>query len=197
MIIVMRVIFVIIVVAVVVILVMCEWFSHVHIFVAGWRPLTIELVYMLCNAVFICALEPGFYEDGKFGIRIENLVLVVEANTPVCRPAAVWLVTTVTLYFFCYLKIALTWFVSFCLLNCVIYSITQFVCDSTSFVVLVFNFVASFRRQTVFNIWAIDACASANEVDRKRFADCRRGLPVILFCKMHISSMKNILDKKW
>ena len=26
--------------------------------------------------------EPGYYEDGKFGIRIENLVTVVEADTP-------------------------------------------------------------------------------------------------------------------
>lgn len=26
--------------------------------------------------------EPGYYEDGQFGIRIENLVLVIEADTP-------------------------------------------------------------------------------------------------------------------
>jgi len=27
--------------------------------------------------------EPGYYEDGKFGIRIENLVLVKKADTKV------------------------------------------------------------------------------------------------------------------
>lgn len=26
--------------------------------------------------------EPGYYEDGGFGVRIENLVEVVEKNTP-------------------------------------------------------------------------------------------------------------------
>lgn len=26
--------------------------------------------------------EPGYYEDGSFGIRIENLLVVNEANTP-------------------------------------------------------------------------------------------------------------------
>ena len=26
--------------------------------------------------------EPGYYEDGKFGIRIENVVVVREAVTP-------------------------------------------------------------------------------------------------------------------
>jgi Xaa-Pro aminopeptidase len=25
--------------------------------------------------------EPGYYEDGKFGIRIENIVKIVPANT--------------------------------------------------------------------------------------------------------------------
>lgn len=29
------------------------------------------------------ALEPGYYEDGAFGIRIENVVLVVPAKTKV------------------------------------------------------------------------------------------------------------------
>lgn len=28
-------------------------------------------------------VEPGYYEDGKFGVRIENLVLVVKADTKV------------------------------------------------------------------------------------------------------------------
>lgn len=27
--------------------------------------------------------EPGFYEDGKFGIRVESIVLVTKADTPV------------------------------------------------------------------------------------------------------------------
>lgn len=26
--------------------------------------------------------EPGYYEDGEFGIRIENILLVVEKETP-------------------------------------------------------------------------------------------------------------------
>jgi Xaa-Pro aminopeptidase len=29
----------------------------------------------------ILSNEPGYYEDGKFGIRIENLVRVVKADT--------------------------------------------------------------------------------------------------------------------
>lgn len=31
----------------------------------------------------LCGLEPGYYEDGAFGIRIENVVLVVPAKTKV------------------------------------------------------------------------------------------------------------------
>ena len=30
----------------------------------------------------IVSNEPGYYEDGKFGVRIENLALVVAADTP-------------------------------------------------------------------------------------------------------------------
>jgi Xaa-Pro aminopeptidase len=30
----------------------------------------------------VCSNEPGYYEDGAFGIRIENLFVVVEAPTP-------------------------------------------------------------------------------------------------------------------
>ena len=33
-------------------------------------------------AGMIISNEPGFYEDGEFGIRLENLVLVVPAVTP-------------------------------------------------------------------------------------------------------------------
>ena len=29
------------------------------------------------------SVEPGYYEDGAFGLRIENLVLVVKADTKV------------------------------------------------------------------------------------------------------------------
>lgn len=28
------------------------------------------------------SVEPGYYEDGSFGIRIENLVQIVETSTP-------------------------------------------------------------------------------------------------------------------
>ena len=28
--------------------------------------------------------EPGYYEDGKFGVRIENVVQIVAAPTKVC-----------------------------------------------------------------------------------------------------------------
>ena len=30
----------------------------------------------------MCNAEPGYYEDGKFGIRIENVLLVKNVNTP-------------------------------------------------------------------------------------------------------------------
>lgn len=30
----------------------------------------------------VCSNEPGYYEDGAFGVRIENLVVVVERDTP-------------------------------------------------------------------------------------------------------------------
>ncbi|KAL6771534.1 hypothetical protein ACKKBG_A26750 [Auxenochlorella protothecoides x Auxenochlorella symbiontica] len=30
----------------------------------------------------VCSNEPGYYEDGAFGIRIENLFVVTEAQTP-------------------------------------------------------------------------------------------------------------------
>ncbi|KAG2489091.1 hypothetical protein HYH03_012317 [Edaphochlamys debaryana] len=30
----------------------------------------------------VCSNEPGYYEDGSFGVRIENLVVVVEKDTP-------------------------------------------------------------------------------------------------------------------
>jgi Xaa-Pro aminopeptidase len=33
------------------------------------------------QAGMILSDEPGYYEDGKFGIRIENLVKIIPANT--------------------------------------------------------------------------------------------------------------------
>lgn len=32
--------------------------------------------------MFLLFSEPGYYEDGKFGIRIENVLVVRNANTP-------------------------------------------------------------------------------------------------------------------
>ena len=29
----------------------------------------------------VCSNEPGYYEDGAFGIRVENLFVVVEVDT--------------------------------------------------------------------------------------------------------------------
>jgi len=40
----------------------------------------------VCNVVYECSWcssEPGYYEVGSFGIRLETLVTVVKANTPV------------------------------------------------------------------------------------------------------------------
>ncbi|PNH10857.1 putative Xaa-Pro aminopeptidase P [Tetrabaena socialis] len=34
------------------------------------------------QAHMVCSNEPGYYEDGSFGVRIENLVVVVEKETP-------------------------------------------------------------------------------------------------------------------
>lgn len=39
----------------------------------------------------IVSNEPGFYSDGEFGIRIENLLIVVERGTPDCFGAAHYL----------------------------------------------------------------------------------------------------------
>lgn len=35
----------------------------------------------LLQAGMVCSNEPGYYEDGRFGIRVENLVVVEEADT--------------------------------------------------------------------------------------------------------------------
>ena len=37
-------------------------------------------VYTYVQIFLLFDLEPGFYQDGQFGIRIENLVRVVRAN---------------------------------------------------------------------------------------------------------------------
>ena len=34
--------------------------------------------------VLLFFVEPGYYEDGKFGIRLENIVMVTNATTAVC-----------------------------------------------------------------------------------------------------------------
>ena len=33
------------------------------------------------QAGMVCSNEPGYYEDGRFGVRIENLAVVEEADT--------------------------------------------------------------------------------------------------------------------
>jgi len=33
-------------------------------------------------AGMVCSNEPGYYEDGRFGVRVENLAVCVEADTP-------------------------------------------------------------------------------------------------------------------
>ena len=35
------------------------------------------------HAIFVLVLEPGYYEDGHFGIRIENVMLVKEVRLKV------------------------------------------------------------------------------------------------------------------
>ena len=36
------------------------------------------------NHIFLCLFsEPGYYEDGKFGIRLETIVMTTEVETPV------------------------------------------------------------------------------------------------------------------
>lgn len=53
---------------------------------------SLPLIHFFCNAIFRChyfnylicfVSEPGYYEDGSFGIRLENVVLVVPATTKV------------------------------------------------------------------------------------------------------------------
>ncbi|GLI66862.1 hypothetical protein VaNZ11_010849 [Volvox africanus] len=48
-------------------------------------PQAISMRYHITTplaASMVCSNEPGYYEDGSFGVRIENLVVVVEKETP-------------------------------------------------------------------------------------------------------------------
>ncbi|GIL92401.1 hypothetical protein Vretimale_6469 [Volvox reticuliferus] len=48
-------------------------------------PQAISMRYHITTplaASMVCSNEPGYYEDGSFGVRIENLVVVVEKQTP-------------------------------------------------------------------------------------------------------------------
>lgn len=38
--------------------------------------------FPIFSCVLICPTEPGYYKDGGYGIRIENVLLVREAQTP-------------------------------------------------------------------------------------------------------------------
>lgn len=44
----------------------------------GWSIFFVQLGLRLINFFFP---EPGYYEDGKFGIRLENVLVVTEADT--------------------------------------------------------------------------------------------------------------------
>lgn len=39
--------------------------------------------FCLIPPASLCFLEPGYYQDGEFGIRLEDVALVVEAKTKV------------------------------------------------------------------------------------------------------------------
>jgi Xaa-Pro aminopeptidase len=41
----------------------------------------IVIIYLLLMIYLIFLLEPGYYEDGNFGIRLENVLVVKDANT--------------------------------------------------------------------------------------------------------------------
>ena len=42
-----------------------------------------SIIVAIAVIIVFTFIEPGYYEDGKFGVRIENLVLVVKAETKV------------------------------------------------------------------------------------------------------------------
>jgi hypothetical protein len=45
----------------------------------------LRILTLHINDIRKCILEPGYYEDGEFGIRLETAVVVVNASTPVCE----------------------------------------------------------------------------------------------------------------
>lgn len=40
------------------------------------------LLFLLLLSLLLSPSEPGYYEDGKFGIRIESLIVVAPRETP-------------------------------------------------------------------------------------------------------------------
>ena len=51
--------------------------------VARWCVMRVWPDEGVACEVFGQPIEPGFYEDGEFGIRIENVVIVKNADTKV------------------------------------------------------------------------------------------------------------------
>lgn len=48
----------------------------------GFDLLACNFVYeMKVSFIWLCLSEPGYYEDGNFGIRLENVLIVKEADT--------------------------------------------------------------------------------------------------------------------
>lgn len=61
-----------------------EWALHLFYPLFGWAGLSVCLFLLdRCSFGLWFASEPGYYEDGAFGIRIENVVLVVPVKTKV------------------------------------------------------------------------------------------------------------------
>lgn len=44
--------------------------------------LHVHMYTLIMSLHVVKLLEPGYYEDEKFGIRLENIELIVKANTP-------------------------------------------------------------------------------------------------------------------
>ena len=43
-------------------------------------------------------LEPGYYQDGEFGIRLETIVMTTKVDLPVSKPAKVVQIRNFTLF---------------------------------------------------------------------------------------------------
>lgn len=70
--------------------------NHLHVcsgsYQGKWTYAELHIKWVLCasrytityplEAGMVVSNEPGYYEDGEFGIRIENLLIVKEAETP-------------------------------------------------------------------------------------------------------------------